>query len=357
MYKIILIDDDTETLETIAGYYDWNELGMELVATADNGMSGLSVILDEKPDVVLIDIRMPGMDGLSVIAETHKQNLFPYFIVMSAHADFEYAQKALRLSVCEYLLKPYGPDELEKVFLRVTTELDKRIPELIMPQYGLPRAVDSALNYPVNIEKNIMELMFTGSRESLSPALDSFIAHIFERHDTNDALACVSMLYGAIVRPLIERGRSLSINPSAGIRWGDSDLCDSLRQFLLTVLDEIYAEIHAETTTNPAVLAAEKYIRTHYGDKLTLDVVAEASYITPTYLSSLFSKTLGTSFVSYVNNVRIERAQELLRDARADPNLVAEKVGFSDSKYFSQVFKRITGTTPNKYRNFMLERT
>lgn len=350
MYRIILIDDDTETLETIASYYDWDKMGIELAATADNGISGLKAILDIKPDVVLIDIKMPGMSGLQVIEETQKNGHFPYFIVISGHADFEYAQTALRLSVSDYLLKPYSPDNLRNAFEKAFTALERRIPNLIMPQYGFPRSGSDILSYPVDSEKAIIDLIFTGQKKDLAPALDRFIKQVFSENDTNDALACVSMLCSTIVRKLLDRRKSLSIDPVQGIRWEDRDLVKSLRQFLLAILDEAYSIIHAESTVNPVVVSAEKYIRRHYKSKLTLDMVAEAVYITPTYLSSLFSKSLGTSFVSYVNQVRIEHAQELLRDLAVDQNTVAEQVGFGDAKYFSQVFKRSTGCTPHQYR-------
>ncbi len=354
MYKIILIDDDRSTLETIGAFYDWNQMGLDLATTADNGISGLEAILSIKPDIVLIDIKMPGMDGLEVIEETRKNGLDPYFIVMSGYADFKYAQTALRLSVSEYILKPYSPTDLRQAFEKAVAELEKRISDLIMPQYKLPRGGSDFLSYPVDKEKAIMSILFTGKKEDLAFALDDFIKQIFSRNDNNDALACVSMLYGAITRLLMERRKKLSIDPMEGIRWKDRDLAKSLRQFLLSLLDETYSIIHSESTINPAVISAEKYIRIHYKDKLTLDTVAEAVYITPTYLSTLFSKSLGTSFVSYVNQVRVEQAQRLLRDPKVDPNTLAEQVGFGDPKYFCQVFKRITGVTPNQYRNQML---
>jgi len=356
MYKIILIDDDTETLETIAGFFDWDQMGLILAGTADNGISGLDAILKNKPDIVLIDIKMPGMDGLEVIENTQKNGLDPYFIVMSGYADFRYAQTALRLSVNEYILKPYSPMDLKLAFEKAVGELERRIPELIMPHYKLPLGGSDVLKYPLEKEKAIVDTLFTRKREDLAIILDEFIKQAFSHNNNHDALACVSILYGTITRLLVERNIKLSIDPMEGIRWHDRDLAKSLYQFLFSVLDETYSIVHSELTINPAVIAAEKYIRTHYNNKLTLDIVAEAVYITPTYLSTLFSKTLGTSFVSYVNQVRIEKAQELLRESNIDPNTLGEQVGFGDYKYFCQVFKRITGVTPNQYRNQILNR-
>jgi len=167
MYKIILIDDDTDTLDTIGAFFDWNQMGLDLVITADNGVSGLEAILKIKPDIVLIDIKMPGMDGLEVIEATRKNGLDPYFIVMSGYADFKYAQTALRLSVSEYILKPYSPTDLKQAFEKAVGDLEKRIPDLIMPQYKLPRGGSDILSYPMDKEKAIMGILFTGRKENL----------------------------------------------------------------------------------------------------------------------------------------------------------------------------------------------
>lgn len=350
MYKIILIDDDADTLAAIAGHFSWGEMGMELVATAENGIAGLQAIEEQKPDIVVIDIRMPGMDGLSVIQQVRQQELYPYFIIISAYADFEYAQTALRLFVCDYLLKPFSPDDLEAALAKAVKELELRIPERVLLRYGFPLLGSAAQRYPAQHEKAITENLYAARKEVLGAALNAFVTQAFAHNNREDALACVSKLYSVIVQPLVERGRYLSGTPLEGVRWESKDLAGSVHQFLAGILEETYALLHSEPTTNPAIIAAQDYIHGHLLDKLTLDVVARAVHITPNYLSSLFTKTLGVSFVGYVNQLRVGQAQELLKDPRTDPSRVAEQVGFSDGKYFTQVFKQRTGYTPQQYR-------
>ena len=350
MHKIILIDDDADTLAAIADHFAWDEMKMELVATADNGISGLQAIEKHKPDIVVIDIRMPGMDGLSVIRQVRQQGLYPYFIIISAYADFEYAQTALRLFVCDYLLKPFSPDDLEAALAKALKELELRIPERVLLRYGFPLMGSAACRYPAQQEKALMENLYAARKEVLGTALNAFVAQAFSQNDREDALACVSKLYSVLVRPLVERGRYLSGTPMEGIRWESKNLAESVHQFLAGILEETYALLHSEPTTNPAIFAAQDYIRGHLLDKFTLETVAKAVHITPNYLSSLFSKTLGVSFVGYVNRLRVEQAQELLHDLQTDPSRVAEQVGFSDEKYFNQVFKQCTGCTPQQYR-------
>lgn len=101
---------------------------------------------------------------------------------------------------------------------------------------------------------------------------------------------------------------------------------------------------------NSFVQEATEYIREHYPEELTLTLVAEAIGITPSYLSTLFKRTLGYGFVDYLNQERIERACGYFVDNRIKTYEVAFKVGFKDEKYFSSVFRKVKGISPSEYR-------
>lgn len=93
-----------------------------------------------------------------------------------------------------------------------------------------------------------------------------------------------------------------------------------------------------------------KYIRKHYSEKLSLYDIAENAHLSEGYLCARFSKELGKSFLEYLNEIRIEEAKILLKQADLKVYEIAEKVGFSNTKYFTDVFKKITGITPLKYK-------
>lgn len=106
MQKIIICDDEitirTGLMELIGKHYP----KLVIAGAASNGYEAVQLILDHHPDVVLMDINMPGLSGLEVMEKTGIQSPQTKFIVLSGYSEFEYAQKAIRLKVFDYLLKP-----------------------------------------------------------------------------------------------------------------------------------------------------------------------------------------------------------------------------------------------------------
>jgi len=98
------------------------------------------------------------------------------------------------------------------------------------------------------------------------------------------------------------------------------------------------------------VLDAIAYIEKNYQLDLNRKIVADNVYVTPTYLGRLFRQELNVTFLDYIHKVRIEKACTLLDDAQLKIYEVALKVGYSDEKYFSRIFKQYTGMTPSQYR-------
>jgi two-component system response regulator YesN len=112
VYKVVLIDDESIILGGLQRVMPWREYDCEVVATASDGLEGIAVVRETRPDILFTDIRMPNMDGLSMIAAF--KSMFPrlQIAVLTAHRDFEYAQRALNLGVTRFILKPSKMDEL-----------------------------------------------------------------------------------------------------------------------------------------------------------------------------------------------------------------------------------------------------
>lgn len=95
---------------------------------------------------------------------------------------------------------------------------------------------------------------------------------------------------------------------------------------------------------------AVQYIQAHYKENLSLDSVANEIELSSPYLSSLFSRILGTTFINYVQSVRIQKAKELLCGTTMKVYEIAYCIGYDDEKYFSQVFRKTEGITPSQFR-------
>ncbi|MBE0341642.1 response regulator, partial [Paenibacillus sp. 28ISP30-2] len=111
-YKVLLVDDERIIVEGISNVIDWAALDTELVATARNGIDAYEKIVELKPDIVISDIKMPGMDGLSLVSKAHKKYPSIKFILLSGYSEFEYARIAMHYDVKNYLLKPCNEDKI-----------------------------------------------------------------------------------------------------------------------------------------------------------------------------------------------------------------------------------------------------
>jgi Response regulator receiver domain./Bacterial regulatory helix-turn-helix proteins, AraC family. len=125
MIKVMIIDDEHIIRTGIRTSIDWNSYGMAVVGEASNGKEALEKALEVKPDIAIVDIRMPVMDGLEFTRLIKEKMPDMRIIIVSGYDDFTYAKEALRLGVNDYLLKPIGADEL----INLTKKLCKEIIE------------------------------------------------------------------------------------------------------------------------------------------------------------------------------------------------------------------------------------
>ena len=110
--KIAIVEDEPRIREGIHKLLERTDSSFVIVGDAENGREGTELILREKPDLVIADVRMPEMDGIEMINAVQEQGQSPIVIVLSAYSDFSYAQRAMKLGVREYLVKPVVVNEL-----------------------------------------------------------------------------------------------------------------------------------------------------------------------------------------------------------------------------------------------------
>ena len=125
MYKVFLVDDRVEIVESIAKTVPWGKFGCEIGGWAVNGKDGYDKIQKLQPNIVITDIKMPVMDGLELIEVSQRMEKQIRFIVLSGYDDFSFAQKAIRLGVDEYLLKPASVEDICEMLQKITKQLDE----------------------------------------------------------------------------------------------------------------------------------------------------------------------------------------------------------------------------------------
>ncbi len=126
MNKVLIVDDEPMIREGLTVLADWEKYGFIVAGTAANGKEAVDKHRELAPDLILIDIRMPMMDGLAAIAEIRKADKECHILILSGYADFTYAKQAIAHSVDGYILKPIDEDELESYIERVSATLKRR---------------------------------------------------------------------------------------------------------------------------------------------------------------------------------------------------------------------------------------
>lgn len=128
MYDVVLIDDEAMIVNGLSKAFPWEQYRCRVVGTASDGREGIKVIERLRPHLVVTDIRMPNLDGLNMIAALESEFPDLKIIVLTAFRDFDYAQKAIRLGVFRYLLKPSRMDELHEAVAEATDALGQEAP-------------------------------------------------------------------------------------------------------------------------------------------------------------------------------------------------------------------------------------
>ncbi|GIO13267.1 hypothetical protein J19TS2_28220 [Cohnella xylanilytica] len=136
--NLMIVEDEARLRLSLAGAIPWEEHGIEVVALASNGKEALQLFERKKPDILLLDVQMPEMDGLTLVRLLRERDAFLKTIILSGHDNFAYAQQAMESGVTQYLLKPAGErDILEAVAgaaRELRQELDRRYNEELLRQ-------------------------------------------------------------------------------------------------------------------------------------------------------------------------------------------------------------------------------
>ena len=96
MYRMLIVDDERIIRETLSRHIDWAALDVQVIGTASNGLEAYDIIMDEYPDIVMTDIKMPGFSGLELLQRIKSLHPDIEFILLSGYGEFEYAQKAMQ---------------------------------------------------------------------------------------------------------------------------------------------------------------------------------------------------------------------------------------------------------------------
>jgi two-component system response regulator YesN len=162
MIKVIVVEDEDVIRKGFIHSVDWASMGCSIIDEASNGKDGLDKILKHRPDLVFVDIKMPGMDGLQMLKTAGKDLKFKA-VILSSHAKFEDAQEAIRCGVVDYLLKPVDNNKLKALMAEVKIAIrdENSYYEYVKNKNELKASVELLLSeLPDVSNKHVAEVVF-----------------------------------------------------------------------------------------------------------------------------------------------------------------------------------------------------
>lgn len=518
MIKVLIAEDEQGILDSISNAFSWENMGCEISGLAQNGIHALELCLSNPPDIIISDIVMPGIDGITFLRYIREKHPRTQFIILTGHRNFEYAKDAVNLGASLFLLKPINFTELKNAILKLVDKILQEEKDLqdenqqehilssllngyiysqhdfapkiqlllhslqsyrictfqfddgqeqdifriqnlalfcestIQSQHFIPVKVN-ALHYalittgqdsdhPEELRKTLKQLqnriyqffhttisigisalhsgydtLHQAYLESLRALGKQFFSgnqsiHVFLTENTEQDLSYTDynavFLYQKKIETLISSFQGIYLHQQASslfYEWiaasnGNVVLIKSsfimlavlcirnivgqdnkqtalffekyanfqkvLRCDTLEMLKEIYLNLIIDLNDYRSIKTSNKqelinkildYIQDHYMETISLSTVARTVFLSPSYLSTLITNETGKSFTDIVNEIRISKAIELLKNPKRKIADIAFSVGFNEPQYFSIIFKKCTNLTPRDYREFYLSST
>lgn len=197
MYNVLIADDEPFILEGLKHVINWDEHGLEIVATAANGIEALEVIKNNNVNLLLTDIKMPNMDGLSLLKEIRKKGHDIRCIILSGYDDFEYVREAAKLGIENYLLKPVEPNELSSTILNTIEKVESDLYKKMKSREDINILRDNILYRWVSGNISSVELLDRSSILGMDLEYNKYVVclvRILNNRDVLDSLSRSSLL-------------------------------------------------------------------------------------------------------------------------------------------------------------------
>lgn len=340
MYSILLVDDEPLALKGNRIIIERSGLEIAGLYEAVDGQEAWEFLKNHKVDLVITDIKMPRMDGVSLCRELYLAGQQVKTVIVSGYADFQYAREALRYGVKDYILKPVQREELIQ-------------------------SISSVLYRPEAAQKDESAYIPHGELDSILSVLQQGL-WMGNEGDVEQGLAMYREVMGQVgedyclkasgdfCRLLSEKlslktGHILTAQPQFGKGCKKEQILMRTADFVAMVKKELHSR--RETDYTDVLLdMANKYLEENYAQDITLADLAARTGFSTNYFSSIFKEKIGKSFVQCRTEYRVEKAKELLCWSAKSITEIAAEVGYNDFTYFNRVFKELTGQTPGGYK-------
>lgn len=416
--RIIVVDDDKIIRMGLMKILNKTFENHEVVGDFQNGALALDYLKENEGqvDLVITDIKMPVMTGIEFVKKSISElKSPPIFLVLSGYDEFTYVRDTMKYGAFNYLLKPIKKDELKKVVEEVEIKLNELTRKdkimnksievikkdffkyLLFSNSEINLKTDKTLLENIQLDENYYYKMIVlpinrEDKESNNKIIGEYIKEIAIVDDKieylyfyfNDNVYIIFYFNINEIKDInivkeqidiktdifIENEMSVFILKCTDKVWELREYSKLVRKvkenmiynkkikkYFLEDLDELSEILEDDKNLYSAtsIKLAIQFITNNFDKNITLKDVADEVYLSQNYLSELFKKETGEGFYEFLSNYRIKRAKEILLTTNLKIYEVAESVGYNDSITFGRAFKKITGVTPNNFRNNKLK--
>ena len=296
MLRLLIADDEVIERKVLYKTLQKNVGDQCVIFQAENGRQALRVYEEEKIQIAILDIEMPGINGIEAAQKIREKDKECCIIFLTAFDEFSYAKKAITVRALDYLLKPYDEQELMLV-------------------------VEEAMRLAAEFQANRQEAGYQANRPASG----------YQANRPASGYQASRPAAGHQASQPAGPGQKNEL-PETGLPVGD-DMEDG-GQVRLSKVTEIISH----------------YIETNYMYDISMQDLARHMNYSEAYFCKLFKQCFNKNFTSYLTQYRIKEAKKMLSQPTVNVKEIGRAVGYGDSNYFAKVFKRITGQSPTEYR-------
>lgn len=353
MLKVMVVDDDRMVHKCLQKMIPWEEIGCRIVAQADDGADGWERFFETSPDVIITDLKMPGMGGEEFCEKIRKYSDKVHIILLSAYGSFSAAQAMMHYGVMEYVLKPLDPEKID--------QLTGILRDLAMSAKHSGQFID--LVYKDQEKAYFTDQLRMKNIEYFNAYFENMSGYSRRDFKTVHTMANVmlNLLFQVVKEQATERS-CLSKEREQILAQCNSLSCT---MDVVSYISEIFEQYlqgdagKAEEDFNHNMVEKIKVYVTENLSNPQLSVEQISKFFDYSYdnLGRIFKKYTGVSMISYITHIRINHACRLLGNTRFSVAEIARMVGFSSTSYFCSVFRKQLEITPNDYRNHLDNRS
>lgn len=351
LFNILIAEDEALERKVLRHLLERGSLPVRTIMEASSGREALQMALERRPDIIVLDIKMPGLDGLEAARLIRAQLPQSAIIILTAYDRFNYSQKAIKIGAADFLLKPVQPEELYQSLRAVMERLEGSPDEQSLPPGNMPAV-------PPGV-RDIAEHIISGNPGQSAAAWELLVDTWLKSLPDRPEKAYIGWFAWEVLVIVCQdlQGKSLPAGEISRIRSQGHRIralasVQDLRQWGLQMVEEIDS-LHRKyiSLDQMVIYRVQRYIKENYPQEISLNLLADLVHLNQAYLSRLFKQKAGLSFTDYLARVRLQEAKRLLVTTDQTIDEIAYAVGFKNNSYFTSVFKKREGINPSEFRS------